>query len=153
MNKYIIDTSSLIDAAKNYDMKKNTFAPVWETIEFMISNQELMTSSEIAEELLDDDLKKWAKQQKGFLVPISKEIQELVTEILKRYPTLIALRSKSNSNGDPFLIATALHLEGCVVTNEKSNGKNPQTYKIPDVCREYKLECIDLIAFINRIIQ
>ena len=71
---YIIDACALIDAAKEYNMSKKTFLPIWEALNNLIENKELFTSSEIFDELKDDDLLTWAKQHKDFFLCHSPKI-------------------------------------------------------------------------------
>ena len=80
---YVIDACALIDAAKEYNMSKKTFSPIWETFDELISNGQLITSIEIKDELKDDDLIAWSKKHKEFFVPLTKEIQERVFDVLK----------------------------------------------------------------------
>lgn len=150
---YVIDACALIDAAKSYKMSKKAFSSVWEAFDELIKKGELVTSSEIQDELKDDDLIEWAKHHKDFFIPISKEIQEQTTVVLKDYPTLIKMKSFSNSNGDPFLIATAIVKEGCIVTNERRGDEKTGDYHIPNVCNGLNIECIDLQTFLDRIVN
>jgi phosphopentomutase len=53
---YVIDACALIDAAKEYNMSKKTFSPIWEAFDQLIRNGQLITSTEIQDELKDDDL-------------------------------------------------------------------------------------------------
>ena len=48
---YVIDACALIDAAKEYKMSKKTFSPIWEAFDELISNGQLITSTEIQDEL------------------------------------------------------------------------------------------------------
>lgn len=123
---YVIDACALIDAAKEYNMSKKTFSPIWEAFDELISNGQLISSTEILDELKDDDLIAWAKKHKELFVPLTKEIQEQVFEVLKKYPTLIKMKSTSNSNGDPFLVATAITNNGCIITRIlcQTNGRH-----------------------------
>ena len=150
---YVIDANALIDAAKNYNMAKATFSPIWSALDKLIESGELITSSEIMDELRDDDLIQWAKKHKELFVPLTKDIQERVVEILEKYPTLIKLKSTSNSNGDPFLIATALEYSGCVVSNERWGDEKTGDYHIPNVCKGFGVSYMDLSTFLDRIIQ
>lgn len=151
--KYVIDACALIDAVKNYNMSKSTFLPIWETIDELIVSGSLITSSEIKEELKDDELVEWVKQRKKFLIPLTKDIQEKVSEILKEYPTLIKMKSTSNSNGDPFLIATAIVENGCIVTNEKPGDEKSGDFRIPNVCNKIGVSWMDLRTFLDQIID
>ena len=58
---YVIDACALIDATKEYNMSKKTFSPIWEAFDELISNGQLISSTEILDELKDDDLIAWAK--------------------------------------------------------------------------------------------
>lgn len=152
-NIYVMDACALIDAAKEYNMSKKTFLPIWEAFDELIKNGELITSAEILDELKDDDLINWSKEHKGFFVPLSKEIQEQVSVVLGKYPTLIKMKSTSNSNGDPFLIATAIVNNGCVITNERSGDEKTGDYHIPNVCKGFDIAYMDLHSFLDQIIK
>ena len=149
---YIIDACALIDAAKEYNMSKKTFSPIWETFEELINNGQLITSTEIQDELKDDDLIAWSKKHKELFVPLTREIQEQVFEVLKKYPTLIKMKSTSNSNGDPFLVATAIINNGCIITNERPGDEKNGDYHIPNVCKGFDIPYMSLHAFISEII-
>lgn len=149
---YVIDASSLIDASKNYTIGKKSFESVWNTLEELIKENKLKSSSEIKDEVLDEDLQTWLKRFDNFYIPISDSIQFIVIEILKRHPGLIKMRSSSNSNADPFLIATAMEFKKYdnvkVITSEKPSGE-----RIPIVCSHYGIESISLSKFINEVIE
>ena len=148
MKKYVIDACALIDAAKNYNMSKKTFSNIWETLDKLVEDGRLISSTEILDELKDDDIEKWGKQHKEAFLPLSREIQEKATEILEQYPNMIKIATKGNSNGDPFLIATAIVEGGVIVTNEKKNEN-----KIPYVCEKMGIEYTDLNGFLDEILE
>lgn len=150
---YVMDTCALIDAAKEYKMSKKTFAPVWEAFDELINSGQLITSAEIHDELKDDDLITWAKTHKDFFIPLTKEIQEQVSVVLNKYPTLIKMKSSSNSNGDPFLVATAIVNNGCIVTNERLGDEKTGDYHIPNVCKGFDITYMDLHTFLDLVIQ
>ena len=143
----------LVDAAKEYNMSKKVFTPIWEALDDMISSGQLLTSSEILDELKDDDLIKWIKTRKDFFVPLSKEIQEQVSIILEKYPDLIKMKSTSNSNGDPFLVATAITKSGCIVTNERLGSGNNGDVRIPNVCKGFDIAYMNLHSFLDLLLQ
>ncbi len=150
---YVIDACALIDAAKNYNMSKNTFSSIWDKLNEMIETGELISSTEIFDELKDDDLKKWANLYKKAFLPLSPAIQNKAKEVLKDYPNLIKIRSTSNSNGDPFLIATALVNNGCIVTNEKPGDEKQKDYHIPNVCVGMNIPYMNLRTFLDTILD
>ena len=141
---YVIDACALINAAQNYNMSKKSFAHIWESLDDMIRRGELISSSEIMDELKDDDLQAWAKQHKECFVPLTKEVQEKTTEVLSKFPTLIKIRSTGNSNADPFLVATAALQGGTIVTDERLGDSNTKDYKIANVCQALNIPYINL---------
>ena len=146
--KYIIDACALIDAAKNYNMSKKAFKHIWESFEELIKSKQLISSSEILDELKDDDISKWAKNNKDSFLPLTKEVQEKTTEILKQFPNIIKISTKGSSNADPFLIATAILEQGTIVTNE---GKKSNS--IPYVCEILNIPYMSLNAFLDEILE
>ena len=153
MEKYAIDTCSLINAAKNYSLKKTTFNPIWEKVTDMIATGALISTSEVRDELKDDDLVEWSKRNDLLFLPLTEEIQKKATIILRDFPTLIKMKSTGNSNADPFLIATA-EIEGAtIVSDERLGDESTGDYHIPNVCRRYGIECITLGDFLDRILE
>jgi hypothetical protein len=150
---YAIDACTLIDISKNYNIKIPVFKPIWDKLSEMFENGTLISSSEILEELKDDDLVEWIRPYRKNFLPIDREIQDKTKIVLEKFPGLINIRKgkKSNSNGDPFLVATALHNNCIVVTNEKLVGENGGSCKIPNVCINFGLRYINMIAFIEEI--
>lgn len=55
--------------------KRNHFT-IWEKLGIEIDNGNLLSSTEILEELKDKDLVKWTKQYKHAIVPLTKVIQD-----------------------------------------------------------------------------
>ena len=147
-NIYVIDACSLIEAAHRYNMSKKTFAYIWGTLEKEIEKGCLISSSEIFDELKDKDLAGWAKKNRKAFLPLSWEIQQKTKEILEKYPAIIKMKSSKNSNGDPFLIATAIVYDGIIVTNEgpKANG-------IPAVCQGLGVEYMNLNQYLDMILE
>ena len=54
--KYVIDACALINASKNYNMTKKAFSHIWQAFNELVENGQLISSSEIFEELKDDDI-------------------------------------------------------------------------------------------------
>ena len=119
----------------------------------MIQNGELISSSEVIDELKDDDLKEWAKGHKECFTPLTKEVQEKTAEVLAQFPTMIKIRSSGNSNADPFLVATAAVQGGTIVTDEKLGDHKTKDYKIPNVCQALDIPYMNLHTFLDQILE
>ena len=84
MKKYAIDSCSLINAAKYYNLRISAFESIWEKLANMIASGELISTVEVKEELKDDDLLKWSKVNNCMFLPLSEKIQKKATDIRKR---------------------------------------------------------------------
>ena len=146
--KYVIDACALINASKNYNMSKKSFTHIWEAFDGLIESGQLVSSSEIFDELKDDDIVQWAKEHKESFLPLTKEVQLKTTEILQQFPQTIKVQTKGCSNGDPFLIATAILEDGVIVTDE--GNKN---HGIPMVCESLGVQYMKLNDMLDEILE
>ncbi len=154
-NRYAIDACALIDASKNYNLKKKSFSHIWEMFNKLFEDKKLISSAEIYDEIRDEDLKAWLKQHKDRFVPLSETIQRRTKQVLAEYPELIKIRPKkaASSNGDPFLIATALEFDCTIITNEHAGDEASRDFKIPNVCKRYNIPCISLSEFLDTVLE
>jgi hypothetical protein len=146
---YIIDSSSLIDAWKDL-YPPDHFPPFWKHLEALIQAKRCYAPAEVIEEIsrkADTGLGEWAKAQEGFEVPIDAQQQIAVAAILKTHPKLVDTM-KGRSEGDPWVIGLAKVVDGCVVTQERSQG-NANRPRIPNVCTAMGIPCTSLIGVIR----
>ncbi len=151
MKIYAIDACALINAANNYSMKKKTFETIWSSLSQMVEDGTLISSCEVGDELKDEDLIMWKSRHSKAFISLEEDIQKEAVEVLRKYPTLIKMKSTANSNADPFLIATAKKYSACIVTDE-GNGSESDI-KIPYICKKEGLECINLNTFLDLLID
>src|SRR6266480_4798468 len=129
---HCIDTSGWLDGWTRY-YPRDVFPGVWDAIEEKVTTREIISSEEVYVELAkqDDDLHEWIKARKQMLVAPEKPIQEIVAQLLGKYPRLVDTL-KNRSQADPFVIATAIFHKATVVTGElHGTASRP---RIPDVC-------------------
>lgn len=150
---YIFDACSFIEASKRYHINKKNFQFIWDKFKQMFESGQLISSIEIFDELKDEDLQEWMKEYKKCFRPLSKSIQDKVTTILQDYPDIINVKKsrKSSSNGDPFLIATAMCEDGQVIVITEEN-KNRE-FGIPKICSNYNIECKNLDEFLQDVLE
>ncbi|MDN0033999.1 DUF4411 family protein [Oscillibacter valericigenes] len=152
--RYAIDACALINASKAYNLKKKAFSHIWGKFDELFENGILVSNIEIFDELKDKDLQDWAKKHKESFLPLDEGTQKRTTEILAAYPTLVKIRPKgASSNGDPFLIATAIQNNCTVITDEKVGDEKTGDYKIPNVCKKYDIDCISLSQFLDSVLE
>jgi len=148
---YCVDTSSLIHAwARAYPPQR--FPGLWAAFDDLIEAGRMVASIEVYNELQkkDDDVFAWAKERKDALFrDIDDDTQSAVITVMAKYPKLVDT-STGKSGGDPFVIAQAIALGSscCVVTQEV--GGSDRSPKIPYVCRQEGIDCINLLDMIQR---
>ena len=145
MKQYCLDTSVLIEGwVRRYPIAN--FPSFWQKMEEAIAENILISSFFVHEELKrkNDELFEWAGKQEGFFIDPVGEVQLEQAAIVNRYPKMVGDGNKSL--GDPWVIALARCMRGTVVTEEAFGNENKP--KIPFICREMGIECIDVVELI-----
>jgi hypothetical protein len=127
---------------------RDVFPTLWERIDVLIDNGQLLAIDEVLRELEKkvDDLHEWATQRKELFVTMDAEILRRGGEVINQFPSLVD-PEKLRGTADPFVIALAAERNLTVVTAEKPKPSKP---KIPDVCQALKVPCISLIELFRR---
>ena len=154
---YVIDSSSLIELNRMNPM--DIYESVWKNLEILLENGFLISPEEVMKEVSkkDDELRDWAKQHKKMFIQLDEFQIQKVIEIQSKYPSFVD-PDKENPVADPFVIALALEKDPqqtiipiekkrIVVSEEKLRGNK---IKIPYVCQQYDIECIDVFELFRR---
>lgn len=143
---FSLDTSGILDAwVRHYP--PDVFPAIWSQMDVSARNGEIFIIEEVVHELekKDDGIHKWVKLREMAVVPIDSQVQENVVKIMAKYTRLVDSK-KNRSVGDPWVIALAKVRGLTVVTGEKATG-NLAKPKIPDVCKDLGLPCVEMIDF------
>jgi hypothetical protein len=146
---YSLDTSGILDAwVRHYP--PDVFPTIWSQMDVSARTGEIFVIEEVVRELekKDDGIHKWIKLRETVVVPIDSEVQENVVKIMAKYTRLVDSK-KNRSVGDPWVIALAKARGLTVVTGEKATG-NLAKPKIPDVCKDLGLPCIEMVDFFRK---
>ena len=134
------------------------FTKLWAKFEKLVSEGRILSHKEVYKEVQDEEFDEWKKKNKEIFL-IDREHFDLVKEILAKYPELDD-ESKEKAHADPFLVAMALQnlrkqkQQGAswrpmvIVTDEIKKRQSPK--KIPFVAKEYGIECLTLMEFLER---
>jgi len=149
MAEFWLDTDSLITPSRG-PYTFDILPPFWDFLE-QKGEEGLVASSELVlVELMegDDPLKEWAKEQGVTLFHApTQAVQERLSEIAERVTHNSRFRPHHVAHflegADPWVIAHAKASGGRVVTFETSDPHS-QRPKIPDVAREFGVECLTL---------
>lgn len=149
---YSIDTSALIHGwSRAYPPSIRMFQPVWDRLSALVDEGRLRAFMEVLNEIMkkDDTLAEWCDANSDLFVEIEDDaIQECVAEVMGKYPRLVDTR-KGRSGADPFVIALATtHNPRLSVVTEEQGG-TAEKPKIPYVCQEEKIRCVNLLGLIT----
>ena len=139
--KYIIDTSAILSQKDNEPHRRRTYAKKWEYIDSFVQQKIIVTCSEIREEIKDEAIIKWLKDNNLIVLDIDDEIQCNVKKVVTSNPQLIDFK-QVKSSGDAFLIATAMKYSLTVITEENKDSSK----KIPKVCEKLGVLCTNILG-------
>jgi len=147
---YVFDSNTLINIFNHYYPKQ--FPSFWDNFNGFISKQTIISVPEVRKELerRGDRLSDWATSHRELFLPPNAEESGFITEIFKvRHFRILIQKKQQYIEGpaaDPFIIAKAKVINGCVVTQEK-HAENAA--KIPNVCDHFGIPCINLEGFME----
>ena len=148
---YVFDSNALIDLFKNFYL--NRFPSLWERFDQVVKESKIISVREVYNEIKGrgDRLSQWAKEKQNLFQESSPEEFAFVVEIFKVPHFQSLVRKKERLQGkpvaDPFVIAKAKVLKGCVITQE---SKKPNAAHIPNVCEYFSIDCLNLEGFMER---
>ena len=158
---YCIDANVLIQSWQKY-YSPDICPDYWNILNELGSQGRIFIPEEVKNEIIvlddpdkkEDDLSKWLKRSS---IPIHKPSESVIDcwkKILQADPShkLLVDNIKGRSLADPWLIAHAMDKSATVVTKENiDSAMNSKRIKIPNVCQNMGVRCIDDFAFIKEI--
>jgi rRNA-processing protein FCF1 len=155
MIKYCLDANFFVQGWNKY-YSPDFCSGYWDIIDNLGKNGIVFIPQEVISELQkkDDNLKKWLKNKKHLEHKIDLNVQNCLKELYIADPShkLLTNSEKNRSMADPWVIAHAMAQNAIVVTKEvKDTNPNSKKIKIPNVCENMNIECIDDFEFIRRI--
>lgn len=148
---YVFDSNTLINLFQHY--YRNRFPSLWSKFDQGIESCGIISVREVWNEVgqREDRLSQWAREHRDFFKPSSPEELAFVRDIfaVSHFQVLVGNQQRLEGKpvADPFVIAKAKLVEGCVVTEE---ANRPNAAKIPNVCQHFDIECLNLEGFMER---
>lgn len=145
---YSFDTSSLLNGRRDL-VPPATFPTLWANVEAMIDIGAIRSVDLVRDELAarEDEVHQWARAQTDLFVPLIREVQLAVRDVLAEHQRIIGVGS-GRSGADPFVIALA-RMHGGVVVTEETLSRNLIKPKIPDVCDAMGVRRLTLLQFVQ----
>ncbi len=148
---YVFDSNTLINIFNHYYLER--FPSFWDNFNDLISKQTIISVQEVRRELerRGDRLSDWAMSHSELFLKPNDEESVFITEIFKiRHFRILIQKKQQYIEGpaaDPFIIAKAKVINGCVVTQEK---ETENAAKIPNICKHFGIPCINLEGFMEK---
>jgi len=148
---YVFDSSSFIPIFRYYYPER--FPSFWEHFNRFIVQGKIVSVKEVARELRqgEDYLSKWARLNNLVFPPPTFEELEFVSSIFKipHFQSIIRRQEilKGSPVADPFVIAKAHVIDGCVISDEiyKKNAA-----KIPNICEHFDIQHMHFREFMEK---
>ncbi len=150
---YVFDTNSFRELGSYYP---DQFPSFWREFNRAVEDTKIITSvREVYRELeiytRHAHIITWVKEHRNIFRKTTVEEMNFVNQILSTKNFKYMLRHEHLFEGkpcaDPFIIAAAKSIDGCVVTEE---SKKPNSPNIPNVCEHFNIECTNLQGFMER---
>ena len=151
--KYCLDANVLIEAWRKYYSPK--FCPdYWDILNTLGADDKIYMPQIVYEEITrtEDELSAWLKKSKIKAHEIKEPVTECLKQIYAADPAhkLLVDSKKYRSLADPWVIAHALSDNACVVTKEeKITASNKDKIRIPNVCENMSVRCINDFQFVE----
>ncbi len=156
MTIYVFDANVFIDANNIfYDM--NVFPAFWDWLILQNQRGNIVSIDKIFEELCEkeDNLAEWARQRDDNFFVASGSV------VVKKYSHVSSWANASNYTraaiheflddaADSWLIAHAL-ASGYIVVTHEVPGSDNEKIKIPDVCADLRVKCMNLFDMLRRV--
>ncbi|SFD97935.1 DUF4411 family protein [Thermophagus xiamenensis] len=151
--KYCLDANVLIQPWQKY-YNPRLCPDYWEILNELGRQQRIFLPEEVEKEITktEDDLSKWLKSSNIPIAPITESVTRCLKYIFSANPKhrFLVDSTRARSLADPWVIAHAIDENAIVVTKEeKVTAPNSKRIKIPNVCDNMGIKCINDFQFIE----
>lgn len=158
---YSVDTNVFLDIwcpPEGNIYSKSRMPELWEHIEKLVNEGRIVATKEVYDELIDhasDGLRAWLEDHKTIFTLSEQQVgyaDDIINKVYSKYKN--GYRPEVKDAADPFVVAIALTHNATVLSQEqKQDPHDPALVngpKIPTVCAEYQVECVNIEEFITK---
>ncbi len=155
MNLYCLDANCFIEAWNKY-YSPDFCEDYWSILSKLSLEGNIIIPYMVQQEIekVDDNLKSWLTKEKIAISQIDEDIEKCLKEIYskdEKHSQLVD-NKKGRSLADPWVIAHAMAKKATVVTKEeKITDPATKRIKIPNVCYNMGIKCINDYDFIKEL--
>lgn len=151
---YLLDANTYIQA-KNQYYGMDICPAYWDWLDLQFEQGILASVDMIGRELRDgnDELAQWAKERPAHFIGNDDELtQELFAHIVQAVMQgnyNAGSRDSFLAKADPWIIAKAKSMGATVVTHESVVAAGARKVKIPNICQQFEVPCINTFQFLR----
>jgi len=146
---YLLDANTYIQA-KSLHYRMHIVPGFWDWLDQQFGYGQVGSIRSVYDELAagGDELSDWVKQRRHqFLAVDEEEAQAVFADIADYIATHSSYREPHVSSflagADPWLVAKAKTIGAQVVTNEARVGAGSKKVKVPNICDQFQVACLD----------
>ena len=151
---YCLDANVLIEAWQHY-YSPDFCKEYWERLNELGLKRRIFIPEAVRDEVLktEDDLASWLKKSDIRILNLTGNVTKCLQSIYAKDPIHYNLvdNMKYRSLADPWLIAHAMDMNATVVTKESMVTASNKRIRIPNVCQNMGIKCINDYQFIREI--
>lgn len=154
--KYLLDANTYVQA-KNQYYGMDICPAYWSWLDMQFQRGNIASVNMIARELKDgnDELAEWIKARPAhFINNDDADTQRVFSELVQAVMTgdyNVANRDSFLANADPWIIAKAKSIGATIVTHESLVATNSKKVKIPNICHQLSVPCINTFQFLRQL--
>lgn len=149
---YVLDTNAFSVFGHYY---RDSFPSFWENLDRLVAEDRITSIRQVEQELerynANRHIREWVSNHESLFVTPSSEVMEGVREIfaVPHFQQMIGEKRRLGPRpvADPWVIARAWELDGCVVSEETPK---PNSAQIPNVCDHFGVECCKVSGMLQR---
>ncbi len=148
---YVMDTNSFVIMSHFFPER---FPSFWARLDEVVVGGRLVSVKEVFREITRKNarphLDNWVKKNKKIFRTPTEEEALFVARIFQHEHFMQTVKKRQLLQGtpvaDPFIVAAAKALNGCVVTEEVYK---PNSAKLPNICEKFEVPYINLDQFLG----
>jgi len=151
---YLLDANTYIQA-KNHHYQMNVVPGFWQWLDVKFEEGYVASVGMVSTELktYGDELSDWVRSRSNHFYTESDDATQNkfieIAQFLAAGDYNEANRDEFLAGADPWLIAKAKTMGATVVSHEAMVPANSKKVKVPNICREFEVSCIDAFALLR----
>ncbi len=154
--RYLLDANTYIQAKNQYyDM--DICPAYWDWLDLQFEQGLIGSVDMIGRELRDgnDDLADWVRERPGHFISNDDEATQsafaAIVQSVMEGDYNAGNRDSFLAKADPWIIAKAQCLGATVVTHESVVAPNARKVKVPNICQQFDVTCINTFQFLREL--